>query len=164
MPNMSRRSLHGQEMSTDHLLTHHKEDTVDHSHSNYVSKESVKYKPRTLFTNNNYNEDYEYTVSRSSTYKKITVLSKITQIFYSVYIVIFSFFYNVIQYQSSWWLWLAKKVHKFASSVMLWDTRLLRRNRRNKLPAVLMLCLLPLLFFGGELWFVLAFRNTASVL
>lgn len=141
MPNMSRRSLHSQERSTEHLLSHHK-DTVDHSYTNYVGKSPRKYQPRTLFTNNNYNDGYEYTVL---SYKKNTWISRIVRVFMAV----FSVFYYVFEVQRRSLLWFGKKVHKMASLVMLWDTWLLRRQPRDKLPAILLLCLLPLLFFGG---------------
>lgn len=129
------------ERSTEHLLSHHK-DTTDHSYSNYVGKSSHKYQPRTLFTNNNYNDDYEYTVS---SYKRSTWISRVLRVFTSI----FSVFYYVFEVQRQSVLWFGKKVHKAVSLVMLWDTWLLRRQPRNKLPAILLLCLLPLLFFGG---------------
>lgn len=149
MPNMSRRSLHSQERSTDHLLA---------TQHNSTTPNSIKYRGRTLFTDDNYNEDYEYTVSASGSYRNnrsvTTITSRILSFFVMVYTTILSVFYRTAEYQSSWLLWIGKKVHRAASLLFLWDTWLLRvwdgRRRNNKLNGVLLLALVPLLLFGGK--------------
>lgn len=146
MPNMSRRSLHSQERSTEHLLSDHKDQTV------YSTPNSVKYRGRALFTDDNYNENYEYT----SYYKKTTFFRKIVTFFLTLYTSVVSVFYRTAEYPSSWLLWFGKKVHRAASLLFLWDTWLLRvwdgrRKNNSKVSGVILLCLLPLLFFGGKL-------------
>lgn len=149
MPNMSRRSLHSQERTTDHLLSPQKEQYT------YSTPNSVKYRRRTLFTDDNYNENYEYTVSTSTSYYKTTTfIRRITTFFVAVYTTILSVFYRTAEYPGSWLLWFGKKVHGAASQLLLWDTWLLRiwdgRRKNNKIAGLLMLCLVPLLFFGGK--------------
>lgn len=149
MPNMSRRSLHSQERTTDHLLSHQKEQYT------YSTPNSVKYRGRALFTDDNYNENYEYTLSTSTTYHKTTTfIRRITTFFVAVYTTIISVFSRTAEYPGSWLLWFGKKVHGAASLLLLWDTWLLRiwdgRKRNSKVAGLLMLCLVPLLFFGGK--------------
>lgn len=152
MPNMSRRSLHSQERSTEHLLT---QSTIQNTYSN---PNSIKYRGRTLFTDDNYNENYEYTVSTSASYTTTTttIISRITRYFVMMFTTILSMFYKTVEYQTSWLLWIGKKMHRAASLLFLWDTWLLRvwdaRRRNNKLSRVLLLCLVPLLLFGGEIF------------
>lgn len=146
MPNMSRRSLHSQERSTEHLFSHH--------HTTQNTYSTPKYSGRTLFSDDNYNDEYEYTVSTLNHQKSTTVISGITRFFVAVYTTILSIFIRTIEIQRSWLLWIGKKVHRAASLLFLWDTWLLRvwdgRRRNNKLNGVLLLCLVPLLLFGGE--------------
>lgn len=148
MPNMSRRSLHSQERSTDHLLTT----------TTLPSTNSVKYRGRTLFTDDNYNDEYEYSSSVATSYHQqkteTTLLRRFIGVFWTVYTTLVSVVYRTVEYQGTWLLWLGKRVHRAASLLFLWDAWLLRvwdgRRRSNKVNGVLWLCLVPLLLFGGE--------------
>ncbi|KAB0796199.1 hypothetical protein PPYR_10260 [Photinus pyralis] len=156
MPNMSRRSLHGSDYSNEFLRSHKETNTheehIDFTPShNYRTEEVTRLKQRNLFSNNNHDKMYQYSAYtkrqsfRSRTWSAlVTVVTWITSIFYYTFTV-----------QNSIFIWFAKILHRVATRVMLWDSWLLRSVRKsNKVTSLIMLCVIPLLVFGG--WWLLS--------
>lgn len=79
-------------------------------------------------------------------------MRKVAYFFLTIVKTVFTVLYGGVVYQKSWVLWVGKKMHRAASLLMLWDTWLLRGNtsKGDKVGRALLLCLLPLLLFGGE--------------
>ncbi|KAK5641345.1 hypothetical protein RI129_009892 [Pyrocoelia pectoralis] len=158
MPNMSRRSLHGADYSNEFLRSHKETNTnpveaniaVTPSQSYRTTTEEItRFKQRNLFSNNNYDEKYQY-----STYtehiKKQSFRSKIWNSFITIVTWITAIFYYIFKVQSSTCIWVAKILHRITTRIMLWDSWLLKSvRRRNKVTSLMALCLIPLLFFGG---------------
>lgn len=155
MPNMSRRSLHNYETNeyqtlNKHTNTDYYEDVTDHR--NTAKKSKVR---RVLYSNNNYDSAVEETSSSSLTIRITSFFQTIVRMFTGVFGTIFHQF-NYYSKQSSWFMWIAKRFYMIVCAIMLWDSWLLRRVQHNKrLSSLLLLCLLPLLFFGGKFVFIL---------
>lgn len=137
MPNMSRRTIHA--------------DSSTNTEEYFSSKSHVKQR---LFTSSNNNEEDEsYKLYRISTLQRRTFISRITSVFTRIYTMIYWCFYTIFEKSNSTMIYFGKNLHHLASRVMLLDTWLLKTTAgaRRKTKSVIVLCLLPLLFFAGEL-------------
>lgn len=156
MPNMSRRSLHKYDSDLSTHTRTQKDDT-----DSYLSKDvdfvgnyshSSELKPKTLFTNSNYDDNHEYVLSRSRSYKtqkKVTIITRIQTIITTIFTTMFSWVVRGYEKQNSGFIWLGHKIHKFVSRVMLLDSWLLQ-GQTKRVQSVLLLGLIPVLIFGGE--------------
>lgn len=146
MPNMSRKSLHwydGTELFTANKQTNTETDGSTH---NVLTR-------RALFSNNNYDESREYSISTRNT-QNMSIYRRITRSFLTVYTLVMSMVHYVFTIQRSWFIQVAKWIHMMTSVVMLLDTRLLKRSSKNrnnrKISSLLLLLLIPLLLLAGE--------------
>ncbi|GJQ73432.1 putative Sad1 / UNC-like protein C-terminal [Trypoxylus dichotomus] len=156
MPNMSRRSLHSYS-SSQGGYTLNKQTNTD----SFISEDSLNYisatngsglKHRSLYSNTEQEDEDEEEkfVIRRRLYKQTSVIRRFVQVFITIFTTIFYPVYYVYNKQHSILLWLAKKLHKMSSRLMLFDTWLLRgSNSDRKLSTIMGLCLFPLLFFAG---------------
>lgn len=139
MPNMSRRTIHSVDSST--------------NTESYLNSKSQYVRQRLFSSSNNNDElDESYTIRRASSFtRKHTFKSLITSVFTSIYTAIYWCFYTVYERSNSMMIYFGKKLHHLASRVMLFDTWILKKSTaKRKTKAVVALCLLPLLIFAGE--------------
>lgn len=163
MPNMSRRSLHSYDSSSDYVTSHNKQtntEILESDDTDYVSKSTytlrsnfnsdnwTKLRPRSLFSYNAYS-------SKTSSVQKRSFIMRIITTFTSVFLSIFNYIglvtYGVYRTQNSIFIWLGKRIHQATTRIMYWDTWLLQSsNTKRKLRWLLALCLIPLLLLGGN--------------
>nr|CAI5820565.1 unnamed protein product [Callosobruchus analis] len=156
MPNMSRKTIHSVHESDMGSYVNKQTNTEAYMKSSAYSTLSdaafYGHKPRVLF-NNNYSDEYRYQ-EKSIWY---SYWSRIRRTVSKVFtLTIFYYVLSVLQYTFDVQTrWLAK-LHQLTSKVMLFDTWLLWKTRgnSNKSSKLVLLCLLPLLLFGG--WWMLS--------
>ncbi|CAH1999316.1 unnamed protein product [Acanthoscelides obtectus] len=155
MPNMSRKTIHAVHESDSGSYVNKQTNTEAYMKSNAYSTSDAAYygyKPRVLF-NNNYSDECRY-LERSSWYsywsrirRSVSKVFSLTVFYYALSILHYTF-----TVQTKWFA----KLHQLTSRVMLFDTWLLwkTRSNSNKSSKLVLLCLLPLLLFGG--WWMLS--------
>lgn len=188
MPNMSRRTIHsydGSSSSVSDLIQSESYLSEAVTGSNkVVTADEIDYnitdiKPQQLFAINNNTVDGNNSYSSySSSYnikrvqEKSSVRNVVSRFFISIYMLITNWIYYVYETHNYGLVWCGKKLHRFVSWVMLMDTWLMRKQeygrcRNNKTKNVLLLCLLPLLLFGGEFYlfnYIIIIRYIVSII
>ncbi|CAH0563598.1 unnamed protein product [Brassicogethes aeneus] len=141
MPNMSRRTIHNLDCTINDV---HSKSTNTDLLEGFTSLYKTENLQRRKLFNNNFDDTVDETTSRYTTEQTLwyrakrrilTIISTITTIYY---------FFQKIQTS------IFSKIHRFCSWVMLLDTYLMMKNPNwNKQNKLALLCIVPLLFFGG---------------
>ncbi|KAH1016668.1 hypothetical protein HUJ04_007852 [Dendroctonus ponderosae] len=154
MPNMSRKTIHSLDGSSQDYSSFQSSESlysgnVAHKNTNTDYIGSVFNGSRIEHTNTklaNQSSDDFYIHRRRTTRRSFKEI--ITLVFFSIFTTISTIFRYFYKTQIS----IFSRIHRVASTVMLWDTYLLWKTiSTNKTRNLLILCLLPLLIFGG-LW------------
>lgn len=125
-------------------------DTVDHKCVSSTIEEERNFYLRTrpLLSNNN----YMVNTFKGSVIEKKTMITRITTTLVTIFTSILAVFRYSYNKQSSAVSWIGKRIHQVASRVLLLDTYLQRRRSGasdRRASGILLLCLIPLMIFGG---------------
>lgn len=151
MPNMSRRTIHSLDTVSSSYTTNvvHKTTNTDATAVGYSNKyyDTVdsNIRPRKLFSDAEDEEETTVTRTRQTIVRRWT---RIKRTFYQFLRTVTSVFLYLTFVQT----YFFSKLHHFSSRLMLVDTWLLKKRTKgtDKIAMVMLLCLLPLLLFGGK--------------